>query len=1246
MATRSAFRFVSRAVAGVLLLALLLSGAGLYWLSTQHALEWLARQAVAASDGRLILEGMQGSLFDRISVSRAAFKDAGLEVEARNVVLDWQPQALLRREARVTQLSVDDLRIATADTGSAKPPQLPAALRLPLNATVEDARIKRIEIVPGQVVQDLHLRLRARAETHELDIMNIATKGWRAAGTIRLGAAAPFAAAGIFDLEGKVRGEPIKAHITLGGSLEALEVQATAAARGASAKAAALLRPFSFLPLDKLRLDADNLDLATWDKTLPQTKIGISLEATMPAPERFAGTVRVENESPGPVDARRVPLARAALSFTGNGTRWMLSDIDLLIGKSGRVRGSGTIEGDNARLELALADIITTDVYRQLQALTVSGQVALTGDPDAQRLTAKVEGAGAQLELAASHVQQIISVERGTLRAEDARLDFTGRVALTANRAFSANAEFSGFDPSRFIDAPSANLNGKASAQGELAPAWLANVLVTVTESRFRGHPLAANAKFTSSAKQLFSGEAHAVYAGNRLDVSGRFGEPTDKLKWSLDANNLKAIDSTLAGKVKAQGTLAGSTDQPSTDFKLTARGLAAGEVGARTIEAQGMINAGADGALRLTARIVGIKARDLIIDELKFDAKGTRLQHEITAALRGADISASLRGDGGLDDQWRWNGNLTALEARGRFPFRLTAPARVNAGRSLLVIENLQAAALGGAVGPVSVRVAEGRITSKGVLTGLTAKALLSLAPQAGIDPRDLAIGGRWDFALEETVSGFAEIHRETGDLGLKAESNQTLGLNEFKMNVTAQSNALEAKIDAQSARMGTLSAELRTRIGRRNDAWVLAKDAPLEGLVTLDMQSLAWVLALAPQLDRVDGRLAAQLTIAGTAGQPLITGIASADDVQVRAVGPGLNLTDGTLRASLDGRTLKLSKFYLKAGDGKIEADGSADLSDGLRSLDITARADRARILASPNLTVVLSGIGHAGLRDFQLALDGKFQIDEGSYDLGTERKPELSDDVVIAGQMSADAPGAKPLRVVLDLAVDLKDNFVVRGYGLDAVLGGSMRIASRDDALRAIGTIHTVRGDYFAYGQKLEIENCELNFSGPLGNPGINLRAIRKIKSVQVGVEVSGSLQRPAVKLVSDPAMSDSERLGWLVLGHDPQTASAAELAILQAAALTAGASRTSPAQKQLAENSGLDEFGISQGGDDALGAVALGKRITDKLTVRLEQSLGGTAGSVMKIDYLLSERWRLEGSAGADNAIDILFTLRFD
>lgn len=227
-------------------------------------------------------------------------------------------------------------------------------------------------------------------------------------------------------------------------------------------------------------------------------------------------------------------------------------------------------------------------------------------------------------------------------------------------------------------------------------------------------------------------------------------------------------------------------------------------------------------------------------------------------------------------------------------------------------------------------------------------------------------------------------------------------------------------------------------------------------------------------------------------------------------------------------------------------------------------------------------------------------------------------------------------------LPLQLDLNNRLTLRGNGLDVLLGGAIRVTSAGSGLSATGSVRTVRGNYQVFGQTLEIERGTVSFSGPLTNPGLDLRATRKFSTAEVGVEVGGSLRRPAVKLVSNPDMSDSDRLAWLALGRDPQGSDRAQLAVLQAAALSLAGGGGKPLTGRIAEGVGLDELGFGGGEEGALGVVALGKRLTDRLSVRLEQTLGGTAGSLLRMDYYLSERWRLRGTAGAQNAGDILFT----
>jgi len=68
-----------------------------------------------------------------------------------------------------------------------------------------------------------------------------------------------------------------------------------------------------------------------------------------------------------------------------------------------------------------------------------------------------------------------------------------------------------------------------------------------------------------------------------------------------------------------------------------------------------------------------------------------------------------------------------------------------------------------------------------------------------------------------------------------------------------------------------------------------------------------------------------------------------------------------------------------------------------------------------------------------------------------------------------------------------------------------------------------------------QQLDIDPGKLYFAGPLDNPGLDIRAMRKNQQVEAGVEVTGTARDPHVRLVSDPEVPDVEKLAWLTLGR---------------------------------------------------------------------------------------------------------------
>ena len=156
-------------------------------------------------------------------------------------------------------------------------------------------------------------------------------------------------------------------------------------------------------------------------------------------------------------------------------------------------------------------------------------------------------------------------------------------------------------------------------------------------------------------------------------------------------------------------------------------------------------------------------------------------------------------------------------------------------------------------------------------------------------------------------------------------------------------------------------------------------------------------------------------------------------------------------------------------------------------------------------------------------------------------------------------------------------------------------------------------------------------------------------------------------PIVRLHSDMAMSDVEKLNWLVLGRAPGGGEGQDRALLTAAATALFAGQTDGATSNLMRSLGIDEFGLRAGGQSSSSLlpretvagtlrsgsssttssefVALGKRLTDELYVTFEQALSG-AEYYVALNYQLTRRLSVIARAGSTNAIDLVYSLTFD
>ena len=328
--------------------------------------------------------------------------------------------------------------------------------------------------------------------------------------------------------------------------------------------------------------------------------------------------------------------------------------------------------------------------------------------------------------------------------------------------------------------------------------------------------------------------------------------------------------------------------------------------------------------------------------------------------------------------------------------------------------------------------------------------------------------------------------------------------------------------------------------------------------------------------------------------------------------------------------------------------QAAQAAAVADGS---DIVIRPSRSGTgtpaPTSPAATVSNSGTRSSGTQTAKPATGsrtGSGKTAGTKPSLTPEARAVLQDPRVKAGTARTNATITPDINIDIDLGDDLR----VRGRGLDTRLRGKLTVVNGptlQSMPRLTGTIRTDRGTFRAYGQDLQVERGRITFNGALDNPTLDIIAIRPhLDELRVGVHVHGTAQLPWVQLFSEPAMPDSEKLSWLVLGRS--SAGAADAALLQQAALALLSGSGRGITGELADALGLDELSF-KGGENgvASGSVTLGKRFSRNFYVAYERGLDATMGTLYFF-YDISRRLKLRGETGTESAIDLIYTISYD
>jgi len=831
---------------------------------------------------------------------------------------------------------------------------------------------------------------------------------------------------------------------------------------------------------------------------------------------------------------------------------------------------------------------------------------------------------------------QSASIRELVAQTPGGQLQVEGQVAWAPQLDWDAKASLRDFDPGYFLPGWDGRLSGNlaskgrqipppASAAAGTSPTLEATVDLPALKGMLRQRNVDAKGKFALQGAQG-QGELALAIGSSRVTAKGKVGDRLD-IDARFEPLQLSDLLPGADGGLRGQVQVSGPRDAPDIRADLVGNNINWDGYGAQSLSIQGNLPWRGD-AGRLSIQGQQVNA-GMLLERLAIDAQGSvsnlRLSAQTHNELGAIDLQGSVRQQG---EQWRGElSNLRIAPVKGdAWALRAPAAFAVNGGTYTLA-EACLAAATGGALCAQANWPREGLVVRGDALPLSLVQPWLP--PQSGrriylrgeltLDAQIRPRGNAWE--------GHVEVRSPEGGVRLGENRNTGTGANANRGEL--------ARYDQFSVKLDMTPASIKGYLGLgfQGNGFVDAKfqtgwepSAPLNGELYLNMSRLYWLELFSPDIVRPTGLIEGHVSLRGTRGQPSLGGDAQLSNFkgEFPALGLTLDQGKGSFIAQPDG-SAKITA-QANSGQGTLYVDGGLSWFGDAQPLQLKIHGENVlvsntselRIIANPNLDFTLAKAA--------MELRGTVHVPEADIDLERlDRGTSVSEDVVVLDPADPEESRTSPLD--MDLTVSLGDKVKMTGFGLKGALTGKMQVWARPGREMTANGGLEVSGRYKAYGQDLTITRGNLNWNyNAVSDPRINIRAERRIGDVTAGIDVTGRAQQPRADVWSDPAMSQSEALAYLVLGRSLTNASSDQTQQVTAAsaALSAGSGLLA---SQLGAKLGLDDAGVSQ--SRALGGsvIGFGKYISPKLYVGYGVSMVGS-GSVLTLKYLLSRGFDVE------------------